>query len=653
MPRPFSRLLVFALLGAVAGATGVAAAFTAAPALVLEMDRALPGVVRGVYPPERAGDESFAWTYDEARLTLAGINRRTEWSCTVTLRAARPPGVVPPRVSLGVDGVTQASVVLGGRSHNVTVTLPRRTASGATLTLRTDPTFVPGPSDRRALGVQVDRIACEPAGLLVAPPSPALVAAAISAALFAAAVACLSLPTMVALAATVLFAGVQAIPLVFGPAPYTAPYLDLAPLMAGAIAAVVVVIATIARARGAPLSVAASVAVAFSAGALGVELLALLHPSKHVIDALFHAHRLQWVMGGRYFFTQPLPSGVEFPYAIALYVVAAPFAALADDLASLLKVVVAVSRALAGLLLYPMVARTWGRRDVAALSVVLFHFVPLPFVVIGNANLTYAFGQSMTVAAVAVAAGWAVGRRHAVATVALCAITAVALLSHVGLFPLLVAMLVTLAVLYFVLGGPTLRPSAIGIVLAVGLAAVVAIGLYYGQFGESYKTLARVRSQSGTAAPAAPAAGPTDDRGSGGRGTARASLGVAARASGSLTLALDAFGWPLLSLAALGAWRTWRERTRGRLDLWLVASAAVSVGVVGLAVALPVEAAFQRYTDEFISRVYYAVMPAVVVMAARGGLWAWGAGPAGRAVSSTLLLAAAWRAGGAWMAWLR
>src|SRR4030095_7302320 len=77
--------------------------------------------------------------------------------------------------------------------------------------------------------------------------------------------------------------------------------------------------------RPEPLTTAARIGIAISAVALYVKLAALLHPSKLVIDAVFQAHRLEWVLTGRYFFTQTMPSGVQFPYAIALYVFAAPW----------------------------------------------------------------------------------------------------------------------------------------------------------------------------------------------------------------------------------------------------------------------------------------------------------------------------------------
>ena len=131
--------------------------------------------------------------------------------------------------------------------------------------------------------------------------------------------------------------------------------------------------------RRRPLDPAARSVVMFSGAVLFLKLLALLHPSKLLIDALFHAHRLEWVMAGRYYFTQPMPSGVQFPYAIALYVFAAPWAAFTRDHVALLRIVVAVCQAVAGATLYPMVARNWHDRRAAVIAVMLFHTVPLPY----------------------------------------------------------------------------------------------------------------------------------------------------------------------------------------------------------------------------------------------------------------------------------
>ena len=104
---------------------------------------------------------------------------------------------------------------------------------------------------------------------------------------------------------------------------------------------------------------------------------------------------LQLVLSGGYYFTQVMPSGVTFPYAIGLYVVATPWTALTSDYVTLLRTVVCVVEAIAGALLYAAVVKAWGDRTAGALAVMLFHLVPLPYGLIGNANLTNAFGQSV------------------------------------------------------------------------------------------------------------------------------------------------------------------------------------------------------------------------------------------------------------------
>ena len=43
---------------------------------------------------------------------------------------------------------------------------------------------------------------------------------------------------------------------------------------------------------------------AFSAGTLYLQLLGLFHPSKGLVDAVFHAHRFDAVLRGNFYFTQ-------------------------------------------------------------------------------------------------------------------------------------------------------------------------------------------------------------------------------------------------------------------------------------------------------------------------------------------------------------
>ncbi len=101
----------------------------------------------------------------------------------------------------------------------------------------------------------------------------------------------------------------------------------------------------------------------------------------------------------RYFFTQPMPGGVTFPYAIGLYVFAAPWTVFTHDHVTLLRVIVCSAQAVAGALLYPVVVKAWSDRAAALTAVVLFNVVPLPYGLVGNANLTNTFGEAVALTA--------------------------------------------------------------------------------------------------------------------------------------------------------------------------------------------------------------------------------------------------------------
>ena len=80
--------------------------------------------------------------------------------------------------------------------------------------------------------------------------------------------------------------------------------------------------------RGAPLRNTARFAVAFTSSRSSSSCWTVLHPNMLIGDALFHAHRFQDVLAGRWFFTSIAPGNYQFPYAPGLYVVAIPFAGL-------------------------------------------------------------------------------------------------------------------------------------------------------------------------------------------------------------------------------------------------------------------------------------------------------------------------------------
>lgn len=629
-----TRTLLAAVAGACAALAALAALTLYRPSIILDMDVDIPRpVMSGFHPVERTPDSTFVWTRAHATVTLRGLDRRVEWLCTTRLRGARPAGVPQARVALAIDGVTSVSREPGDAYEDVAVTVPRRPgSSSASLTISTSPVYKPA-SDPRELGVMVDEIQCAPAGGAVKPTTAALTAAAASGAVLGVFFAHTFAAVVAAGAATGLFSVALALLLTTGIAAYSRAYLGwFLPTVlwtAGGAGAVV----AYAHWRRAQLHPAARFVLGFSAGVLCLKILALLHPAKHVVDAVFQAHRLEAVLGGSYYFTQPMPGGVQFPYAIALYVVAAPWASLITDHVALLRIVVCVAEALAAAMLYVAITRAWGDRLIGALAVVLYHAAPLSYVTIGNANLTFAFGQSVATMAVAAAVIWNGERRPWAAGVGLFALSALAFLSHVGVFPLVGLTLVATGVLYAVAGGPGLRRPSRVIVAASILAALFAVGSYYAHFPEVYRTLGRVS-----------AAGPTDAT------PAPAPLPVSARATRAAWIAGDAYGSPLLGLALLGVAGV---RRRDRLSLALAGWGISCAVFLAFRVLAPVDAPFQRYADEFIHRVYGMTLPAVAILAACASAWAWRKGAAWRLAAGLAGLAILIIAVKHWLAWFR
>jgi hypothetical protein len=635
-------LLVTASIGAFLGATAVAAAYALRPSLALEMDRSLPRrFAAGLYDSERAGQTTFAWTSQRVDIKLTGVNRRVTWTCSVRFRGGRSDPGTEPSVALAADGLVATTAKATNDFQDATIVLPPRASSGAVVTITSSSTLVPGPSDPRQLGVQLDRVACAPSNGIAWPPSATVRNAALAAGIFGAAFALLGLRLRHALSAVAVLAVLQALPLASGPAPYLPFSATMIWFALWIGIAAVVLVAALDGLRPPGLQQSARVAIAVSAVVLDLKLLGLLHPSKLIIDAIFHAHRLEWVMAGRFYFTQPMPGGVTFPYAIGRYVFAAPWSVFTGDHVALLKVVVCSAQAVAGALFYPVVRKAWNDPVAAVTAVVLFHVVPLPFGLLGNANLTNTFGEAVSLAAVLTAS--LVPGARPLPLIVLFLVASLAFLSHVSTFALLGVTLVALAGAYRMFGGPALRPLSWSIGLVTIAAAMLAVILYYGHFEEVYKKALRVRADATVAQPqaqpeatAVPPAPPGP------------SLG--ARIGYSIRSAIGTIGWPIVLLAIVGVWRSIVERTNDRATLAATARAVSGLVFIGVAV-MRVDQPFKRYAAEFFGRVLLATLPAAVVLAARGTGWAWNGGLTLRLGSALLVLLALASGIQNWISW--
>jgi hypothetical protein len=116
---------------------------------------------------------------------------------------------------------------------------------------------------------------------------------------------------------------------------------------------------------------------------------------------------------------------------------------------------------------------------------------------------------------------------------------------------------------------------------------------------------------------------------------------------------ISSYGWPISLLMAVGVLALWNARARDGLALVVSACGVVYVlFVVGSAVS-PIEPRFQRYSEEFISRVNFAVMPAAVALAAKGAAWAWRRAADTRALAALVLVWSVIVGINAWLFWLQ
>ena len=600
----------------------------------IEMDRDTPIIASGLYGAEHVDGQHYAWSHENAALELPGLDRSQPWTCTVVVKGGRSDVATLPEVVLSVDGVVLARHRTTNDYQALTIDLPVQPARGAVVGMHVTNTFQPSSGDTRMLGVMVDRWVCDPAeGHITGLPRQVSQVAAISGAAFGVAFVALGATWPMLFSGVLLFGAGIAVPLTMGPGAFS-PGLVRDTWVAIVIAAGLTLTGIVWRARGRTWSAASRIALAWTAGAVLLKLLVLFHPLKPLVDAVFHAHRVMWILDGRYFFSQTMPSGVQMPYAIGLYVFAAPWTALTSDIVSLIRIIVVGAEATGGLLLYAVIARRWRDPQTAALAAVLFSVLPLPFVIIGNANMTNVFAQAIALAAVASAVMWRLQPRDLAAVAGFTVITAAAFLSHISTLSLLAVTLAVLAVGYWWRGDREVKRAGTMVLVGSAIAGVVAVLVYYVHFIEEFRSALVVRQAATAAVDASPV-----------------SLLDRVREAGDLIW--TGVGWPILGLGLAGIAAARRHSWRDRLDLGVSAWLVTAIVCIGAVVVTPVDKAFLRYAAEFISRVVYATSPGVVVLAALGAMAVWRRGGAWRFASAGAVLAAVAVGLDAWLTWLR
>ena len=616
----WGRALAAAAGGAIVAALCLTAVTSARPGLSFGMHGPAPAIGHGFYGSERDGEVTLAWTAGEASLTPAGIDRAAPWRCTVRFRSGRPADVPRAVLLISVDGAPAASAPAADAFEDLAFSVPAAARRGAEIVLTSTPPFTPGGADTRELGVQIDRLACVPASGWAWPPPAPLRHTALAAAVFAFVIVAAggSIGAALLVAAAVSLGAAMMLTIGAGMfTPYSVAVLRAGLGVAGATGVLMAGLQLIARRR---LSGWARFAVSASAIALFLKIIGLLHPAKPIIDAVFHAHRLEWVMAGRWLFTQPFVGGVEMPYAVGLYVFALPWTWATADHVALIRIVTATAEAAACLLLYPLVVRVWNDRRTAALAVLATQLAPLPYVILGNANLTNVFGQALALVTMVVAVALPVELRRRGSWLLFAGVLTWALCSHVSTATTLACTLAAFATLLFFSRDADLRRRAMGIAAGLALAAAASWLIYYRFFSDEFRAAFARMFSDAPAAGASPAA-------------AEGYMTTTERVWNLLEQAVTSAGVPLLVLAALGLVSLMRRRRGDPLTYALVAWTMVWVVFSISTVFARVDAEYVRYAAEFIGRINLATIPLAAILAARGATIGWDdPAPSGRFV---------------------
>jgi hypothetical protein len=643
------RSIATAMLGALLGAALLVIAYAWGPDLTVAMDIDPPPIVHGLYPVERSPDGlTFAWSHDQIRVMLPGLDRQHAWEFKLRFGTPRPVPPAPgapaalPNVTFAVDGVNLKTVRGTHAFQDVAITLPIVTGEkrGAAITVQVSDTFVPGPGDTRQLGMMVDELRIvRPAQGVPIIPRQAIAAAAVGGAIFGGLFGLIGLTAGSAtLAVTALGIG-QAVVVARGAAPYTRYIRDIPEIAAYVAIGTVIVVWIIERVRNQRLRNTARFVAAFSSAALFLKLLVLLHPHMPIGDALFQAHRFEWVRDGKWLFTSIAPGGYQFPYAIGLYVAALPFDEYVRGtfgFMALLRILVAVMDTAAGVLLYPLIVGSLsdavdpaerpqgiagpGRapdiRLAGAVAVGLFHLVPLNFQVQTVGNLTNAFGQSLFAISLAlivllprISITAAAPLRYA-AWAGLIVVASFAMMSHTSTFAIAIPVMLLAGLLLWMFGATSdERTRGRAVLIVTAIAAVVAVLLYYRHFGEVYASMfTRITGEIGK---------PAELSDPGGRSIAQRALIVPYYLN-------EYYGWPALVLAGVGA--SMLARRRDTLTLVVYAWVAGTFAFLLLGVFTPLD-----------FRHYLAAFPAIALLAGCGAARWWTKGPFLQAAAIVLI----------------
>jgi hypothetical protein len=513
-PRRFAPALVVVGSGAVAAA-GLwlsAAWLVPAPLAGPIGDGTANGRVRAAFttrgfhrPEVDAGTtRQFSWTGAHAEIRIPNIDRNRPYRITLRILAGRGPATAPPpALVISVDGAPRLRAPSSNERRSYEVEAPPARRTTLVLAIDVSGTFVPGPNDRRALGVVVEDVSIEPIGASWRPTAGVLARLALATMALASVVAVCGFRVAWTIAIVALAAGAN-VWLLARDGAFLGPYVDRL-LAIGLGATVAGALVAAARLRW-PAPVHApdwSLAAGLTIVAAAAKIAFFAHPNVALADSIFQVHRAQNVVGGQYFFTSITPRPFfEFPYAIALYVTALPFWSWFPtelDRVRLLRGISIIADACIGFAMYLALHRAWPAHRSGLIFAALWPFARAPVNALCTSNLTNLYGQGLFGVAMAIVLWMAAARRVSFGALsATLVLLSAAFLSHFSTISVGVPMAAAIGALLAVAGGRETRRLGAAIVALVVLAGAIAYGAYYSHFHDVYRaTINRVVSGEG------------------------------------------------------------------------------------------------------------------------------------------------------------
>ena len=527
----------------------------------------------GFYPAELEDGRSFSWMGEAGRIRLARLDRSVAYKLSVWVQPA--VANLPVDLKTAVDGLARPPMTLVPGPQRVDIDLPISDSGRAIVNLSVSQTLVPGAADSRTLGLRVDAIALEAADGRVRIPWNSLRPAMIAGLALGVAVALTLGARPLAFALGLGAGGWLGFLLVFdgaflGPYPERLAFIGIGAAGAGALCA-----ACSRRAADERWSLRAATGVAVVLTACKLAL--FLHPMAAVGDSIFHVHRAQVVQRGEYFFTSITPRPFfEFPYAPGLYVAVGPlWDSFRTDMEHvwLLRAAALAAEAALALAVYVVVFTNWRNRLAAFFASTVTLLLPVGLNTICTSNLTNSFGQSMFGIGLATLLCLHVTSRRSwivigVGSTFVCA----GFLSHFSTFSVGIPVLVASATTLLLGRRAEPRRVAIGLTLALAIAATVSVAVYYSHFVPVYrKTVERVLAREGAEAERSMVAP------------------VSAKANRVMSTVWTEFGAAALLAAAAGGVLLASARASDPLTLGLAGWAVVILGFWLLAIVTAIE----------------------------------------------------------------